>query len=270
MSAKKKMEVSPLIIAQVTDTHLLASPEGKLLGLPTLDSLAAVIRGIQTLIPQPHCLLLTGDLSQDETLASYQSLHHQLTQLNLPTYWLPGNHDQPDLMDKALTIPPAYGDKSFWQGNWKFILLNSAVPGRVYGYLSPETLTWLDAELTKAKGYPTLVALHHPPFVINSHWLDKSRLQNPEALFQVLDRYSHVRVVLFGHIHQDFYRNRAGVHYFATPSSSVQFKPSCQNFTLHEVQPGFRLLWLYPDGSYQTKVKRVEFRYRLDIAADGY
>jgi len=270
MSANKKMAVSPLIIVQITDTHLLASPEGKLLGLPTQDSLAVVIEEVRNLLPQPHCLLLTGDLSQDETLASYERLHQYLTKLNLPAYWLPGNHDQLHFMEKALTIPPAYGDKCFQWGGWQFILLNSAVPGRVYGYLSQETLAWLEAKLNQAKDWPTLVALHHPPFFVDSHWLDKSRLQNPEALFQVLDSYSQVRLVLFGHIHQDFYHNRAGVHYFATPSSSVQFKPSCQQFTLDEAQPGFRLLWLYPDGRFETKVKRVEFSYSLDLTANGY
>ncbi|MDR9402127.1 MAG: 3',5'-cyclic-AMP phosphodiesterase [Halothece sp. Uz-M2-17] len=264
------MDISPLIIAQITDTHLLASSEGKLLGLPTARSLAVVIEEIQNLIPQPHCLLLTGDLSQDETLASYQRLHQQISKLNLPTYWLPGNHDQIHLMEKALTNPPIYEDKSFYYRGWQFILLNSAVPGRVYGYLKEETLAWLDNELKKADHNPTLVALHHPPFLVDCHWLDKSTLQNPEALFEVLDRHRHVRLVLFGHIHQDFERDRAGVCYLGTPSSSIQFKPSSETFALDEKKPGFRLLWLYPDGSFETKVQRVAFDYDLDLTANGY
>ncbi len=264
------MAVSPLIIAQITDTHLLASAEGKLLGLQTQDSLAVVIEEVKNLVPQPHCVLLTGDLSQDETLASYERLHQQLTKLNLPAYWLPGNHDQPHLMEKALTLPPAYGKKSFQQGGWQFILLNSAVAGRVYGHLSQETLAWLDEQLAKANPKPTLVALHHPPFPVESHWLDKSRLQNPEALFDVLDRHSHVRLVIFGHIHQDFHRDRAGVDYFASPSSSIQFQPNSQEFQLDDQQPGFRLFWLYPDGSYATKVKRIAFAYQLDFTVNGY
>jgi Icc protein len=57
----------------------------------------------------------------------------------------------------------------------------------------------------------------------------------------------------------------------ASPSSSVQFKPRSQQFALDEMQPpGFRLLWLYPDGKFETDVKRVEFNYRLDLAATGY
>jgi len=265
------MLAPPLFVAQITDTHLFASGEGNLLGLKTEKSLAAIIEEVHNLTPQPDRILLTGDISQDETLESYERLYKQLKTLNIPSYWIPGNHDQLHLMEKALTNPPFYGDKSFHCQGWQFILLNSAVSGRVYGYLTEETLSWLDSELEKAKNYPTVVTLHHPPFLIDCDWIDKSCLQNPEALFQVLDQYSQVRLVLFGHIHQDWGLDRAGVHYLASPSSSIQFKPKSKQFALDENrQPGFRLLWLYPDGSYETKVKRVEFSYSLDVAATGY
>ena len=263
-------EASPLLIAQVTDTHLLASSKGELLGLQTEASLKAVLKEIQALTPQLQGLLLTGDLSQDETLASYQRLYQQLEPLQLPAYWLPGNHDQPHLMQEVLTTPPVYGDKSFQWGGWQFVLLNSAVPGRVYGHLSAETLAWLEQQLSENEDAPTLIALHHPPFSVNSHWIDTSRLQNPEDLFTVLDRHPQVRLVLFGHIHQHFQRDRAGVRYLASPSSSVQFKPQSQKFALDEVQPGYRLLWLYDNGKFDTAVKRVEFSYSLDLAATGY
>ena len=262
---------SPLLIAQITDTHLFASRKGDLLGLKTEESLAVVIEEVQNLNPQPDRILLTGDISQDETPESYDRLYQKIKQLNIPSYWIQGNHDQLHLMEKVLCNPPICKDKSFYCQGWQFILLNSAVAGRVYGYLTEETLNWLDSELEKTKNYPTVIALHHPPFLVDCNWIDKSRLQNPEALFEVLDQYSQVRLVLFGHIHQDWKRDRAGVPYLASPSTSVQFKPKSTQFALDEdKQPGFRLLWLYPDGSYETRVKRVAFSYSLDVAANGY
>lgn len=263
------MNTSPVLIAQITDTHLFAESQETLLGVPTAESLSAVIEQIQTFNPQPDRLLLTGDLSQDETLASYQQLYRTIQPLNIPTYWVPGNHDEPELMETVLTTPPIYGDKSFQCGGWQFLLLNSRVAGKVSGHLSQESLSWLDAQLQQTN-LPTLVALHHPPFVVNANWLDQSRLQNSEQLFKVLDHYPQVQLVLFGHIHQDFRRDRAGVTYLASPSSSVQFKPHCDQFTLDEIEPGFRLLWLYPDGTFETNVKRTAFHYTLDLAATGY
>jgi len=263
------MNTSPFLIAQITDTHLFAESQETLLGVPTAESLSAVIEEIQHLNPQPDRLLLTGDLSQDETLASYQHLYQQIQPLNIASYWVAGNHDQPELMETVLTTPPLYGNKSFQVGGWQFILLNSAVAGKVSGHLSQESLSWLASQLQQTD-LPTLIAFHHPPFGVNASWLDQSRLQNSEQLFKLLDRYPQVQLVLFGHIHQDFRRDRAGVTYLASPASSVQFKPNCQEFTLDDIEPGFRLLWLYPNGTFETEVKRTAFRYTLDLAATGY
>lgn len=60
------VNLSPLLVAQITDTHLFAEVEQKLLGLPTNDSFQAVLEQISKLQPEPVVLLLTGDLSHDE------------------------------------------------------------------------------------------------------------------------------------------------------------------------------------------------------------
>ena len=114
------------------------------------------------------------------------------------------------------------------------------------------------------------MALHHPPFLVNSEWLDSSTLQNPEELFAVLARYPQVKLVLFGHIHQEFDREFKGIRYLGSPSTCIQFKPKSEKFGLDVVEPGFRLLKLYPDGKVETQVERVEFAGPVDLAAKGY
>ena len=117
---------------------------------------------------------------------------------------------------------------------------------------------------------PTVIALHHPPFHVNSDWLDTSTLQNPEELFAVLERHSQVQLVLFGHIHQEFNHQRHGVHYLGTPSTSIQFEPQSSKFSLDHKYPGFRLLNLYADGTWETWIERVAHAYQLNLAATGY
>lgn len=265
------IKASPLLIAQITDTHLLASPNGELLGMPTQKSFEAVVERLAALYPKPDILLLTGDLSQDETARSYQRLQESLLPLGIPTYWLPGNHDQFLVMRAVLQQPPISPSKSFRAGAWQFILLDSSVPGQVHGYLTNETLGWLEQQLQYASDRPTLISLHHPPFQIDSRWIDQSRLRNPEALFAIIDRYRQVRLVLFGHIHQSFCHWRGQVCYLASPSTSIQFKPKSDRFCLDkDLQPGFRLLSLYPDGSFETHIERVACAQPLDLAATGY
>ncbi|NJR48861.1 MAG: 3',5'-cyclic-AMP phosphodiesterase [Leptolyngbyaceae cyanobacterium CSU_1_3] len=261
---------SPLIIAQVTDLHLFAEPDRTLLGLPTADSLSALLRQLRQLQPPPDFLLLTGDLSQDGTAASYEYLQAVLGPLKIPAYWLPGNHDDPEMMARSLTHPLFLPEKSFQAGSWQFLLLNSHVDGCVCGNLSTSSLDWLDRELYKNSQRPTLVSLHHPPFLTDSDWLDTSILQNPEDLFAVIDRHPQVELVVFGHIHQEFLCQREGVTYVGTPSTCIQFEPKSTHFALGSQEPGFRLLSLHPDGSWETEVRRIAYAHQLDRVAMGY
>jgi 3',5'-cyclic-AMP phosphodiesterase len=263
-------QASSLLVAQLTDIHLFATPQQDLVGFPTIESFQAVLQTLKELQPSPDLLLLTGDLSQDHTKESYQNLKDLISPLQIPTYWLPGNHDSLPFMEELLTEFPFFPQKSFQQGNWNFILLNSGVPGYVHGYLSGTTLDWLDRQLAELPPQPTLVSLHHPPFLVNSEWLDTSTLQNPEELFAVLARYPQVKLVLFGHIHQEFDREFQGVRYLACPSTCIQFKPKSEKFGLDALEPGFRLLKLYADGSIETEVERVAFAGMVDLTAKGY
>ncbi len=261
---------SPLRVVQITDIHLFAKTDQQLLGLPTRESFQVVLQQVSQLDPKPDLLLLTGDLSQDGRPESYQMLHDLLAPLGIPTYWLPGNHDCVPAMEQVLQGGVMAPQKSFQVAGWHFLLLNSQVPGRVHGELAPETLAWLDQELRAVGDTPALVSFHHPPFVVGSTWLDGSSLQNPKALFAVLDRYPQVKLVLFGHIHQEYSQRRRGVQYLGTPSTCIQFEPGSTDFALDTQQPGFRLLHLYPNGTWWTAVERASCMLKPDMAAMGY
>ncbi|BAU14189.1 metallophosphoesterase [Leptolyngbya sp. NIES-3755] len=259
---------SPLRIAQVTDLHLFAKSDQCLLGMPTLRSLKALIEQVQQLHPKPDVLLLTGDLSQDGTIESYDRLQTLLSPLEIPTYWLPGNHDCVEAMERSLT--EFFPEKSFERGGWRFLLLNSQDPGCVHGRLSIESLNWLDRQLAEHPNVPTLVSLHHPPFNVNSTWLDTSTLQNSAEFLEVLDRYPQVKLVVFGHIHQEFQHQRKTVTFLGAPSTSIQFAKESDEFALGQEQPGFRFIELYPNGTWISQVQRVKFSHALDLAATGY
>ncbi|MBU7585608.1 MAG: 3',5'-cyclic-AMP phosphodiesterase [Nostoc sp. TH1S01] len=262
--------ISPVSIAQVTDIHLFASENHQLLGMPTIESFKVVLQRLEELKSEIDLLLLTGDLSGDGTSASYEHLQNLVNQLQIPTYWLPGNHDCAIAMNQILNLGMISRRKSFQRGKWNFILLNSAVPGCVHGHLSTNTLCWLDSELTKLGDKPTLIALHHPPFCVNSAWLDSSRLKNPEEFFAVIDRHPQVKLVLFGHIHQQFQHQRHKVGYLGTPSTCIQFRSNSYTFAIDEKSPGFRLLKLYPSGIWETSIERVPYFHPLELAATGY
>lgn len=259
-----------LLVAQITDTHLFARADDRLLGLQTIESFQAVLRRLHGLERKPDLLLLTGDLSQDGSAESYSTLQTLLKPLDIPTYWVPGNHDEPDVMAEVLHQAPVSPQKSFHAGGWHFLLLSTCIPGRVHGHIASEELEWLDNELSQSKGEPALIAFHHPPFLVGSDWMNDIGLSNADELFAVCDRHPHIKLVLFGHIHQEFSRRRNGVQYLGTPSTCIQFKPNSSEFCLDEAQPGLRMITLYPNGEWQSAIQRITYTCELDLAAAGY
>jgi 3',5'-cyclic-AMP phosphodiesterase len=238
--------------------HLFADENQNLQGMPTVKSLRAVVERLHAMRSELDLLLLTGDLSGDGKAESYETLQNLLLPLSIPIYWLPGNHDSTTMMEEVFNVRLISRRKCFERGGWNFVLLNSTLENYKYGHLSDDSLDWLDSKLRIIADKPTVVSLHHHPFPVNSDWLDSTSLQNSEELFAVLDKHPQVKLVLFGHIHQEFQHQRHNVDYLGSPSTCIQFQPQSKTFTLDQKSPGFRILKLYPDASWETWVERVD------------
>jgi 3',5'-cyclic-AMP phosphodiesterase len=261
-----------LQVVQLSDTHLYADLEGKLVGVTTSRSLRSVLAAIGNLQPRPDLLLLTGDLSQDESLESYQYLQTWLVKLGIPNYWLPGNHDCLPQMQAAITTQLCSQRQSFYKGGWKFLLLNSQAVGKVHGEFSPQTLMWLELELQADPDSPTLIACHHPPIPVGSPWIDKISLQNPEPFLALVERYPQIKVVLSGHVHQPSRQELKGISYLTCPSTCIQFQGQSDAFAISPQSPGCRRLTLHADGHFDTEILWVEAPEagQANPAAQGY
>lgn len=259
-----------LRLVQITDCHLYAAEEGQLLGLKTAESFSAVVEDIPQ-FPKADALLATGDLSQDETIGSYQRLKAGLKVLGLPSFWIPGNHDNPDAMSMELHGENVFPHKRLLSAYWQVIMLDSRVPKRVYGRLSEEEIRFLDAALTEFPEHHALVVMHHHPIPVDCFWLDTIGLNNPEPVFERLAKHAKKSVILWGHVHQHYDGEKEGVRLLATPSTCVQFKPQSQHFQADSEAPGYRFLNLHADGSIETTVRRIEhIEFTVDYSVKGY
>lgn len=245
-----------LSIIQISDTHIQSDPEACFDEVDCAASLEAVLAHINT-HEHPDIMLLTGDLVHDPDAASYQRLQHLLKPVRAPVYVIPGNHDEPDVMQQQLGSPVRH-DRVLEQGGWRVLLLNSWLQGEHAGHLHETELDWLDSELGGHADTPSLIALHHPPVSIDSPWMDAMGLQNGTDFLAIIDRHPQVAAVIWGHIHQVFESERHGVKLLGAPSTCVQFKPASEQYAKDDIAPGYRWLTLLPDGSLETGVKRVE------------
>jgi len=260
---------APLVV-QLTDSHLFARANGRLLGIDTAASLQQVVAQVVQEQPRIDLLLASGDLSQDGSVASYQRFCELTEPLAAPMRWLAGNHDENAPMAKAC------GDRDFLDtvtdlGAWRLILLDSTVRGCVFGELEQAQLATLDEALSAAPERPALICLHHHPVPVGCGWMEPLGLNRPDELFAVLDRHPQVKVVLWGHIHQEFDQLRNGVRLLASPSTGLQFEPGSQEFKAGDQAPGYRWLRLLPDGELETGVSRLQqHAFTVDHSAAGY
>lgn len=262
-----------LRILHVSDTHLMARPEGELLGVKTSASFEAVLSMLETEIKQTHVDLIihSGDMSQDDSAASYQYFSEKVRHLGVPIYYVPGNHDNPIVMDQLFPIHNIRQEKHIVHPNWQIVLLNSQKQHAVEGYLDSSQLDFLDDCLGKYPDMHAIIAFHHQPLPVGAAWLDNLGLTNANELWAILQKHSNVNTVLFGHVHQEFVGKVRGIRCISVPSTCIQFMPQQDAFGLEHIPPGYRWLDLYADGSIQTGVKRAPHYVGVfDKDAKGY
>ncbi len=73
-------------------------------------------------------------------------------------------------------------------------------------------------------------------------WLDQHSLCNSHILAEYLKPYQEIKGFLCGYFHQEIDENWQGIRMMSTPSTCIQFKPHCTNFTLDTMPPGWRYL----------------------------
>ncbi|MDH2051719.1 phosphodiesterase [Achromobacter marplatensis] len=250
---------APAMLVQLTDSHLFGEPDTAMLGVNTDASLRAVLRQIEADGKHPDLLMATGDLSQDGEAASYRRFAAILGEsealARAQIRCLPGNHDQPAVLRQEL---PQWSAPVTDVGAWRVVALDTTVPGSNAGHLPDSQLDLLEAALADAPGRHTLVAMHHNPMQIDSHWHDSMMIDNPQALFKRLARFPQARVLLWGHVHHEFDRRRHNLRMLATPSTCFQFSIRDGKHVVDNMAPGYRWIKLYEDGSMATGVRRVQ------------
>jgi len=258
-------------LIQITDCHLGAQQSESLLGLNTDQSLDDVLQQIQSSEISFDHLLCTGDVASKPHEDCYQRFETIIrSYFPQPLSWLAGNHDSAEIM-AASQERLGIQSRLVVLGDWVLVLLDSSVPGQVYGQLAASELDFLDHALRMHHDKHVIVSLHHQPILVGSEWIDQYILRNADTFFQLLDNFPHVKIVTWGHVHQEFQQQRNGVTLLGTPSTCVQFKPKCDEFTVDTQMPGYRWFDLRADGSFDTAVRRVTNKqYVIDYRSAGY
>ncbi len=247
-----------LRLVQLTDCHIFADAESRLLGMDTRDSLRAVCAAIEREQPARDALLATGDLSQDGSPASYEFLAQQLDALGTPVFALAGNHDDPPTMARHFRGDRINPARRVLSSGWQIVMLDSTLPDEVHGEVSAAELEFLDAAVGEHPERHVLVCLHHQAIDTGSRWIDRKGLRGQAELGARIRAHANVRGVVWGHVHQEAHHRLDDIEWMSTPSTCVQFKPGSEDFAADTAAPGYRSLALHADGRIDTAVHRLK------------
>lgn len=227
-------------IIHLSDLHI---PEygHDIWGINPVDHLKKVISKIKDL-KNIDAIFISGDISNDGSLWSYQYFDTIFAELGIPTYCCPGNHDNLNLFYNEYQ-PHFYINKEFISfEKWSFIFMNSAVEGMSRGLIDEKKLENL---LAQTNGNIAII-LHHPP-VEQEGWLNRKLLENRNKFNDIISKNKNVKLVLYGHTHYNKINKVNNIIYSSASSVGFAFNPELPKFEIAHGKEGYSVISLNDD-----------------------
>lgn len=204
-------------VLQLSDPHLVAEDS-------VADArLALALDTIRASGLRPSAILLTGDLSDDGSPASYAKVRAAVdpfaSELGAPVISIPGNHDDAAAFREGI-LDGAPLHRAVDVDGLRIVGLDTTVPGRPHGELGAGQLEWLEDVLHEPAKHGTLLALHHPPIPTVHPLLGRIGLRSPDRLARVVEG-TDVRMMVCGHAHAVSAGLLSGVPVWSAPALGV-------------------------------------------------
>lgn len=248
-------------ILQLTDPHIGADWQPR----DPVDMLRAVLDAVRGLPQRPAVALVTGDLTNGGDEEDYARLAALLREaLELPLHVLPGNHDERPALRRHFNVggrdaePIQYAIEL---DGLRVLMLDTTIPGEeAAGDLDGERLDWIAGELAARPEVATVLAMHHPPFLIGLPGMDRYALAGEarEAIARLVAEHPHVCGTFAGHVHATMTTIVGGRPSVTAPSTYCQLRLDFERQTLDMVPGpvGFALHTLV-DGRLVSSVRTL-------------
>lgn len=218
-----------MLIAQISDTHILAPESDHESGELRADCLRRCVADINRL--QPDVVIFTGDTVQHGQAEEYRFLHDLLEPLTPPLFMIPGNRDDNDELRAEFAEQdhfPVSGDFLHYvieDFPLRLVAIDSTLRGERKGVFCAARQEWLQAVLSDQQDRPTLLFIHHPPFDVGDHYVGGyRRAEEATALADLVARHSQVEGLLCGHVHWPVEERWAGTEARIMPSVAVDLR----------------------------------------------
>ena len=261
---KRKNDFRPIVIAQISDTHV-GLPRSPKTNEP-IDTRAQLARVVELIHERhPDAVIVSGDIG--ETPEGWQQARQLLSRLSVPVYFLPGNHDETGHnLERYRT---AFGSDfyNFRVGFAEFYAVDSQLLGNFENFsaqplppmtpraetVSEQMLAWLTQEEDhrQPREVRVRIAVQHVPLARGPAGQDLA--PDPKPYWSIPEPYRSREIevlhrlgihdVLEGHWHSQLIFQADGfTHHIAPATSWATAGPL-----------GFALHTITPDGAVQTE-----------------
>lgn len=252
-------EENKIRIVVLSDLHL-TNDKRPIWGVDTYAYFKKAISMIKN-IPEIDCIVVCGDIANDGMAGTYTYVDSEFCNLGIPTFWCPGNHDNIDRYYE-------FGQKSFSKlsgihdvGGFRVISLCSVTfdednpsQNRARGLIKNDELIILDKTLSNSEK-PCVVFLHHPS-IEPGGWLSNKILINREEFNHVITKHSHVKAVLYGHIHYYTKHQEGSTVYISSPAIGFAFNKDLPKYRIAKGEEGFVILDI-SESEIKTELVRI-------------
>lgn len=216
-----------MLIAQISDLHV--RPKGQLYR-GVVDSnaqLNSAIRHLYQLDRRPDLVILSGDLVDEGNPDEYAQAAECLSRLTIPYMIVAGNHDNRHNLCNAFPLHsylPSRGPLHYCIDDYamRIVVIDTCSPGVHHGGVDSAGLSWLQTTLCADIQKPTLVVMHHPPFLSGIPYLDGYRYADSAPMEAVLRGFQNIEAVLCGHVHRTIVKRWAGTVIISCPSTATE------------------------------------------------
>lgn len=209
----------------ITDFHLVA-PGETLWGLDPAERLDRCLSDIAKWHADADFCVITGDLANAGDPAAYSWLAKRLGAFPLTCFVIPGNHDERNALIEAFPHigcdSNGYIQYSHETAAGVMLFLDTLKGPVSEGAYCAERRAWLSAQLEAAKDKPVWIFMHHPHFDIGIPYMDRIKLEEPDAFADVLAGHGDIRHIFFGHVHRAAYVNWRGIPCTCLPGTNHQ------------------------------------------------
>ena len=217
-----------MLLAQISDLHVVAPGKKFYDRIDTSAFLARAVAHLNALDPRLDFVWITGDLVDQGSLAEYAHLREILGGLQIPWALMPGNHD-----DRA-SLRRAFADQPYLPRDGEFLqyalddlplrllALDTLIPGESGGRLCQARLDWLAARLGEHPDRPTVIAMHHPPFLTGLAEMDTINCANSAALGALVAEHPQIERIVCGHVHRPMVVRWNGTVVTTAPATAHQ------------------------------------------------